>query len=394
MRPEPRSRQQGPYGPVRAIGARPPQRRSTVGPLLFTLVVIVAVVGLATGLRPVLTDALVDFAAERDTLMRQPAIRALVAARVGAATDLAADPTGQPRIFEVRRGERAADVARRLEDEGLVRSRLAFLVVLYETEREGALQSGVYQVSPSMTPREIARLFERAPDEQVVLRLIEGWRLTEISAAVTKAFPKITAEQFAAAAVVGQRPDPLLRGLDPKTSLEGFLYPDTYFLRPDATPAQIVDTLLLTFDRKAGATLRLAASERKTTMYDLVKLASLVEREARDRSESATIAGVYANRLGIGMKLDADPTIQYALGQWRVLTLEDLKLDSLYNSYRVAGLPPTPICSPGLAALEAAADPDDHEFLFFVAKADGTGQHLFARTLDEHEANRVKVGNR
>jgi len=130
------------------------------------------------------------------------------------------------------------------------------------------------------------------------------------------------------------------------------------------------------------------------TIYDIVKLASVVEREARDRDESSKIAGVYANRLRIGMKLDADPTIQYAIGEWRELTLDDLKVDSPYNTYEVAGLPPTPICSPGQAALEGAAKPADVPYLYFVAKNDGTGDHAFATTLAEHEANRVKYGNK
>ena len=125
-----------------------------------------------------------------------------------------------------------------------------------------------------------------------------------------------------------------------------------------------------------------------------MKLASIVEREARDRKESPTIAGVYANRLRIGMKLDADPTIQYALGEWRELTLDDLKLDSPYNTYVVAGLPPTPICSPGAAALEGAAKPAEVPYLYFVAKNDGTGDHAFAKTIEEHEANRIKYGNK
>jgi len=94
------------------------------------------------------------------------------------------------------------------------------------------------------------------------------------------------------------------------------------------------------------------------------------------------------------MKLDADPTIQYALGDWRELTLKDLELESAYNTYKVAGLPPNPICDPGLAALEGAAKPADVPYLYFVAKNDGTGQHAFARTLEEQEANRVKYGNR
>jgi UPF0755 protein len=134
--------------------------------------------------------------------------------------------------------------------------------------------------------------------------------------------------------------------------------------------------------------------DRKTTIYDIVKLGSIVEREARDRKESATIAGVYANRLDIEMKLDADPTVQYALGDWKELSLSDLEVDSPFNTYRVAGLPPTPICSPGEAALAGAAKPEQHPYFYFVAKNDGTGDHAFAKTLEEHEANRVKYGNK
>lgn len=227
-----------------------------------------------------------------------------------------------------------------------------------------------------------------------VTGVVPGLGTSEIAAAVEKAFPKITKDQFLAAAVVGTRKNAVLAGLDAKTPLEGFLFPDTYFFRPDASAAEIVDTLLTLFEQRAGGELANAAKARNMTVYDLVKLASIVEREARDRKESATIAGVYQNRLDIGMKLDADPTIQYALGDWRELTLDDLKLDSPYNTYLNAGLPPTPIASPGQSALDGAAHPEKHDYLYFVAKNDGTGDHAFAKTLDEQEANRVKYGNK
>ena len=303
-------------------------------------------------------------------------------------------PRAESRPFVIARGETAGTIGRHLEAQGFVRSALAFTYVLYDSGREDSLQSGTYTISPALTPRELARVFEKAPGEQAVLRIIEGWRLDEAAAAVNKSFPKITKDDFLKAAVVGTRKNTVLLGLPAGTPLIGFLYPDTYFFKPDATADQIVDTLLDQFELRVGQTLRQAAADRKTTIYDIVKLGSIVEREARDRSESPTIAGVYANRLRIGMKLDADPTIQYALGDWRELSLEDLKLDSPYNTYQVAGLPPTPICSPGQAALEGAARPADVPYLYFVAKNDGTGDHAFAKTLDEQEANRIKYGNK
>ncbi|TMG54303.1 MAG: endolytic transglycosylase MltG [Chloroflexi bacterium] len=306
----------------------------------------------------------------------------------------AKDAHAESRSFVITRGETAGKIAQNLQDQGFIRSALAFAFVLYDTGRETSLQSGTYMVSPAFTPRELARVFEKAPSEQTVLRIIEGWRLSETAAAVNKAFPTITVEEFLKTAVVGQRQNTVLAGLPADTSLEGFLFPDTYFFKPTATATQIVDALLDQFELRVGRTLRQAAVDRKTTIYDIVKLGSIVEREARDRQESATIAGVYTNRLEIEMKLDADPTVQYAVGEWREPTIQDLEIDSPYNTYKVAGLPPTPICSPGQAALEGAANPARVPYFYFVAKNDGTGDHAFARTLEEHEANRIKYGNK
>ena len=372
----------------------PPRRRSSLGPFAFLLTVVLLLVGAYFVARPLAEDAIVAYVAEHDTLLRQEIVRALVADRVKGEVDQAMDDAAETRPFVIARGETAGQIGKRLEAEGIIRSALAFDFVLYETERENALQSGTYTVSAALTPRELAKVFEKAPGDQVVLRIIEGWRLTEVATAVNKAFPSITKEAFTAAAVVGERKNTVLAGMDAKAPLEGYLYPDTYFMRPTMTAPQVVDVLLDTFERKVGATLRTASAARKMPIYDIVKLASIVEREARDRSESATIAGVYSNRLEIGMKLDADPTIQYALGEWRELSLDDLKLDSPYNTYLYAGLPPTPIANPGAAALEGAAKPEDVPWLYFVAKSDGTGGHAFARTLEEHEANRVKYGNK
>jgi len=380
---------------MRGRGAvRAPQSRSASGPIAFIFVIVLAIVGLVVFGKPIAEDALVAQIEDHDTLLRQDFVRGLVADRVGPEPDLARDPRAESRSFIISRGETAGTIARRLESEGFIRSALAFAYVLYDTGRENLLQSGTYTISPALTPRELARVFEKAPGEQTVLRIIEGWRLNEIAAAVTKVFPTISRDEFLKTAVVGQRKNTVLTGLMPETSLEGFLFPDTYFFKPTATASQIVDTLLDHFEIRAGQILRQAAVDRKTTIYDIVKLASVVEREARDRDESSKIAGVYTNRLEIGMKLDADPTIQYAIGQWRELSLDDLKIDSPYNTYQVAGLPPTPICSPGQAALEGAAKPADVPYFYFVAKSDGTGDHAFATTLAEHEANRVKYGNK
>jgi len=373
---------------------RPARQRSATGPFIFVVLIVGILVGGFVFGRPIAEDAIVAQAQEHDTLLKQGFIRALVADRIGSEPDLAKDPNAESRTFVISRGETAGSIAQRLQEAGFIRSALAFTYLLYDTGREASLQSGTYTISAALTPRDLARVFEKAPSEQAVLRIIEGWRLSETAAAVNKAFPSISADEFMKAAIVGQRQNTVLAGMPADTSLEGFLFPDTYFFKPSATATQIVDTLLDQFELRVGQSLRQAAVDRKTTIYDIVKLGSIVEREARDRKESATIAGVYTNRLDIGMKLDADPTVQYALGDWKELSLADLEVDSPYNTYRVAGLPPTPICSPGAAALEGAAKPERNPYFYFVAKNDGTGDHAFAKTIEEHEANRIKYGNK
>ncbi|MBU6423681.1 MAG: endolytic transglycosylase MltG, partial [Chloroflexi bacterium] len=358
--------------PPRPTRAGPPRQRSGVGPLVFVLVVIALVVVAATQAPGALGGTVMGLVAERPSLLRQAPIRALVSSRLAPEVDAAVDPSAQPHGFEVLPGETAAVVAQRLQDDGIVRDRLALLLVLYDEGRADDLQAGIHPLSAAMTTREVAQaLVTSSPGQQVTLRIIDGWRLSEIAAAVAKVFPKISSDAFLKAAVVGTHTQPALAGLDPKLPLEGFLYPDTYFFKPDASADTIVDTLLDTFEAKAGGRLSAAAAEQGRSVYDLVKLASIVEREARDRKESPRIAGVYANRLRIGMMLDADPTIQYAVGQWRELTLADLKVDSPYNTYTHLGLPPTPICSPGIDALKAAAAPEKNDYLYFVAKNDG-----------------------
>ncbi len=373
---------------------RRPAPRSSRGPLTFALVLVLLLVAVAWLGRPLAVDAVVAAAEDHEGLLRQPVVRSIVAERVAADIDQPADARASGRSFVIARGETAGAIGRHLAAAGVVRSALAFMFAVYASGLETSLQAGTYTVSAAFTPRELARLFEKAAGEAVILRIIEGWRATEIAAAVNRAFPQISPEDFLAAAVVGERQSPSLADLDKQAPLEGFLFPDTYFLGPDATAAEIVETLVGTFEVRTGATLRTAATQRKTTVYELVKLASLVEREARDRTESPIIAGVYANRLAIGMKLDADPTVQYANGDWRPLTLDDLGIDSPYNTYRVAGLPPTPICNPGLLAIQAAAKPADVPYFYFVAKNDGTGDHAFGTTLEQHEANRATYRNK
>ncbi len=354
---------------------------------------MLVVVGLLVA-RPALAGAVTQLAEERPGALRNAAIREFVRSTLGDAAEQPANPAGAPRTFVVERGDNAVSVADRLARQKVISRPIVFLLPLYDSGKEESLQAGSYRVSPAMRPAELAELFQRAFGEQLVLRVIEGWRLSEIAAEVERRFPTIKGQDFLRAAVAGAYRHDFLAGVNAGTPLEGFLYPETYFFAADASAEDVVNTLLDAFQRRAGDLVSQAARKRNVRPYEIVSLAAIVEREAKARKESPTIASVFWNRIDREMPLQADPTVQYAVGSWRQLTLEDLTVDSPYNTYRNAGLPPTPISAPGQSALQAAAEPAATEYLFFVAKNDGTGEHAFAQTLEEHEANRLKYGNR
>ncbi|MGB9879862.1 MAG: endolytic transglycosylase MltG, partial [Anaerolineae bacterium] len=181
----------------------------------------------------------------------------------------------------------------------------------------------------------------------------------------------------------------------PKT-LEGFLFPDTYEFPVNITATALIDTMLQNFDRRVTIEMRKQALDQGLTLFQVLTLASIVEREAVVPEERPIIASVYLNRLRRGIYLEADPTVQYAKGYdpqtgswWPHLSLEELRaVDSPFNTFIHPGLPPGPICNPGLASIEAVLNPANTKYLFFHAKGDGT--HAFAETFEEHLENQKK----
>lgn len=177
-----------------------------------------------------------------------------------------------------------------------------------------------------------------------------------------------------------------IAGRTAPTSLEGYLFPATYSIGTETTEDFLVDQQLRAFTRAfAGVDMRYARS-KNLDRNDVVIIASMVEREVQVAAERPIVAGVIYNRLKRGMRLDIDATVQYAKGDWSQLTAGDLRSASPYNTRRFPGLPPGPICNPGAASLAAAAHPAQHDFLYYVAKGDGSGRHTFVRTYQEFQA--------
>ena len=302
------------------------------------------------------------------------------------------DPAGAEQLFVIQPGESVVSISNLLEQTGLIRSASTFRAYLLWTGLDTIIQSGTYRLNPAQTGRDIAQMLKSTTLTEVTFTILPGWRMEEIAAALPTSGLEFTPEAFlAAAAAPAVSRDLITAG----ASAEGFLYPDTYILPRTMTADLLVSTLLQGFSSHLPADYNAAYAGHGLTLYQAVTLASIIQREASVEDEMPTIASVFYNRLAIGMKLQTDPTVQYALGYNAVqgtwwtnpLSVNDMQFDSPYNTYLYPGLPPGPISNPGLAALRAVANPAQTNYYFFQAKCDGSGLHNFSETFEQHQQN-------
>jgi UPF0755 protein len=305
-----------------------------------------------------------------------------------------------PVAFVIEPGETAAEIATRLEEKSLISDGELFRRYVQYHELDAGIEAGEFTLRQTMTIPEIAQLLQRGQIQEQSVTIQEGLRLEQVAAVVAEQ-TDITQAEFLALVTTGWRDADLsfdfLANVPADATLEGFLLPETYRLPDEATAIDLLSRMLRTFDERVTPEMQAAAANRGLDVYGLVTLASIVEREAVLEEERALIAGVYHNRVRDGWFLGACPTVQYALGTpdnwWPQFTLEATEVDSPYNTYHNLGLPPTPICSPGLASIEASAFPADTGYYFFLVdctKEDGS--HLFAATQEEHNSNYAMCG--
>jgi UPF0755 protein len=306
----------------------------------------------------------------------------------------------RPVHFVVRQGDTATTVAQNLETAGLVRSSLGFRLAARLSGVASHLEAGDYELRPNMPLNQVISILAQGRMAGGLLTIPEGWRALEIADALDRDHLTTRADFIRVVEHPGFPLPSFLQSAPAGSSLEGFLFPDSYRFQPNSPADQIARTMVDNFGRHLTPDLLAGFQANGLTLYQAVTLASIVEREAVRPVERPVIASVYLNRLRRGMKLQADPTVQYALvptdrpespvsEYWkRQLSFADLKIISPYNTYQVTGLPPGPICNPGLASLEAVAHPATSDFLYFVARPDGS--HAFARTLEEHDQNVAK----
>ncbi|MFQ6100520.1 MAG: endolytic transglycosylase MltG [Anaerolineae bacterium] len=305
-----------------------------------------------------------------------------------------------PVTFVVEVGETAAEIGSRLEQEGLIADAELFRRYVQYHGLDAGIEAGEFTLRQTMTIPEIAQALQKGQRPEQVITIQEGLRLEQVAAAVAEQ-TNISPDDFLALVTTGWRDSNLafdfLSDLSPGATLEGFLFPATYRLPEEGTAVDLVGRMLGTFGTRVSPEMRAAAASHGLSVYELVTLASIVEREAVLDEERPLIAGVYHNRLESGWFLSACPTVQYALGTpdewWPQFTLEATDVDSPYNTYRHLGLPPGPICNPGLASIQAAAHPADTDYFFFLADCTkNDGSHLFAVTQEEHNHNYERCG--
>ncbi len=292
----------------------------------------------------------------------------------------------------VKPGASLKSIAALLEQKGVVKHARAFSIKAESDGYATRFMPGAYSMRQNEPyDKLVAKLLKGVKSPSAKVSIPEGTTLKQAAEIVSGAVKSISADDYIRVA----RDDPPafgLQGYKKGTTLEGMLFPATYEVGLKAKAEQVVNTQLAAFTAKFTKVEMRRAAAANLTEYDVVIIASMIDREAMVATERPLVAAVIWNRLRKDMLLQIDATIQYALGKTKpLLTFDDLKIDSPYNTYKHMGLPPTPISNPGLAALRAAADPAGVDYLYYVARNDGTGRHYFSTSYDQFLADQAKA---
>lgn len=306
-----------------------------------------------------------------------------------------------PIDFKIESGESLTAIANRLQSMGLIKDPDLFKRYLQYNGLDAGIEAGDFTLTKAMNVQQLAQALQEGRIAEVRVRIPQARRIEELADVLAAQVPISATEFLALMQDAGQwkAQFSFLNDLPAGASLEGYVFPDTYSIAKDkVTAREIIATALRNFEKQVTPQMRTDLQAQGRTLFDAIRLASIVEREAAVEAERPTIAGVYFNRLTDGMALDADPTVQYALGNtrdpqtwWPQITQDDYQgVDSPWNLYRNPGLPPSPIDNPALASITAAIYPEKHDFYYFRASCSQDGTHMFARTLDEQIANECR----
>lgn len=406
-----------------ARGRRRRGMRGIIGFLVFAGVgAAIVLLALGTVLRPITRSLVVGFADANPGALEIPFVAEFVREDLGEAMTAPASADRAEVEFTIAAGETAAGIADRLVDDGLLRDSRAFLLIAIERDVTGQLAAGTFLLRRNLTPGQLVGTLLEAKDPSFLIQFRTGLRLEQMTAYIEARPAEIARLQMDAAdflELVRDPPAELLvdypwLDLPPGATLEGYLAAGAYRVLPDTTAEELVRKMLNRFIESVGLARIEAADDRGLSFHQIVTLASIVERETSREDEKALVAGVYQNRIDRGDLLNADPTViwgvdllaleELGLARWPEYSfwhVPEAPLGSIefpeviagYQTYRVRGLIPGPICTPTVASIDAALAPDtDDGFLFFVAIPGGDGAHDFSRTYAEHREKLRRYG--
>lgn len=297
------------------------------------------------------------------------------------------------KTFTVEEGEGVKQIAANLAKAGLVKSTFNFETYVWLKKAEKSFQVGEYGLSPAMSVRQIVNLLTSSlGSNEKTIKILEGWTNKDIADYLAEQ-GITTKEEFLSTAkgdFAGQFD--FLADKNAEVGLEGYLFPDTYRIYNNASTEDMVKKMLANFDKKLTPEMRAEIAKNKMTIFDTIILASILEKELKNYEDKRKAASVFYKRLNANMALQADSTVNYITGKKTTsVSAEDLKIDSSYNTYKYRGLPPGPICNPGLDSIKAAIYPEKNNYWYFLT--DKAGQAYFAETLAEHGGNRIKYLN-
>ncbi|MFA5926421.1 MAG: endolytic transglycosylase MltG [Parcubacteria group bacterium] len=297
--------------------------------------------------------------------------------------------------FEITSGERTAEISKRLEEKGLIENDLYFNYYIWKTNSKGKIQAGKYELRGSMTIPEVVQVLSLGEiiSDEVKVTFPEGLNARKMAKILQE--KSFDADEFLSKSDCGcgvKTDYEFLADKPEKASLEGFLFPDTYIFFKDASAANIINRMLLNFDEKLNSDMRLEIEKGGKTVFEIVTMASILEKEVKTPEDMKIASGIFWDRIGYGMPLQSCATVAYVLGEEKKqYSYDDTRTPSPYNTYINKGLPPGPIDNPGLSAIRAAIYPEKSDYNYFLTDPE-TGKTIFSKTIEEHNANKDKYG--
>lgn len=293
-------------------------------------------------------------------------------------------------VFNIEKGQGSKDIALNLKNEGFIKNSFSFRVYVLINKTAGKLQAGTYELSPSMTVPQIVNKLVSGQTLKLKIIIPEGFTLEQIAEELSLNFQEKISLQFLA----GEFKDEFefLADTPDTLSLEGFLFPDTYLFDPRTEEKEMVRVFLSNFDKKFSEEIKAEVKNQQKTVFEIVTMASLLEREVKTKEEKELAAGILWKRMETGMLLQVDATILYVINEKKNrLSYQDTQIDSPYNTYKYPGLPKGPIANPGLESILAALSPKESDYWYYLSAPDG--QTIFSRTLEEHNIAKAKYLN-